>query len=127
MTNPPSISDAEWHVMQVLWSAAGPASAGDVVDALAKRHGWSPLTVKTMLGRLVKKRAVRFTRDGKRYLYEPAVAREKCVRAESRSFLHRVFAGATGPMLARLVEEAPLSEREIAELAELLKQKRGTR
>src|SRR5690349_16856841 len=97
----PSISDAEWEVMNVLWGAAAPLMASDVVDRLAAPGGWSPRTVKTLLNRLVKKRALAFEVHGKRYLYRPAVRREQCVRAESRSFLARVFGGAVGPMLAQ--------------------------
>ncbi|MFT3787824.1 MAG: BlaI/MecI/CopY family transcriptional regulator [Tepidisphaeraceae bacterium] len=123
MAKPPTISDAEWRVMQVLWDADQPLVAADIVTAL-NDASWSPLTIKTMLGRLVKKKAVRFTKDGKRYLYAAAVSKDQCVRAESRSFLQRVFAGATGPMLARLVEEASLSDREIKELTDLLNQKK---
>jgi BlaI family penicillinase repressor len=45
------------------------------------------------------------------------------VRAESDSFLQRVFGGAVAPLLAHFCEAADLSEEEIAELRRILKEK----
>jgi len=122
MADLPSISDAEWEVMNVLWDQS-PLMANEVVERLAGRKGWSPRTVKTLLNRLVGKRALEFKAQGKRYLYRPAVGREQCVRAESRSFLSRVFAGSAGPMLVQFVSQADLTPDEIAELQRVLKAK----
>ena len=125
MSKPPAISDAEWDVMQVLWDAAGPVTANDVVDRVAARNRWNPRTVKTLLNRLVNKGALGFEAEGKRYRYFPRVTREACVRRESRSFLDRVFGGAAGPMLAHFVSEAPLTEDEIRRLRQLLDRREG--
>ena len=118
----PRISEAEWQVMDVLWQRS-PQTANEVVEALARRVDWEPATIKTMLNRLVKKGALRFKAEGKRYLYAPAVTRDACVRTEGRSFLDRVFGGAAGPLIAHFVEDAKLSKAEIAELRRLLDRK----
>ncbi len=123
MPGPPVISAAEWDVMSVLWDAAAPVPAADVVAALAGRRAWSPRTVKTLLTRLTKKRAVAFEPRGREYLYRPAVARAAVVRAESRSFLARAFGGAVGPMLVQFVQQADLSPAEIEQLRHALDQK----
>ena len=123
MPKPPAISDAEWEVMRVLWQRS-PLTASDVVEALAERKDWSPATIKTLLNRLVGKRAVGFEAQGKRYLYSPKVGREECVRQESRSFLSRVFGSSPGPMLVQFVKEAQLTDAEIRQLKQILKEKR---
>ena len=46
------ISDAEWDVMEIVWSR-GQATAADVIAALAKDRGWNHRTIRTLLGRLV--------------------------------------------------------------------------
>ena len=122
-TTVPSISEAEWEVMNVLW-AAGPAAlrANDIVERVARKD-WSPRTVKTLLNRLVRKRALDFKVDGKSYLYRAAVSREQCVQAVSRSFVDRVFGGSPGPMLVHFVEHARLSQREIEQLRQILSNK----
>ena len=117
----PSISDAEWQVMDVIWDATAPLAANDVVTRLTpRRTGWSPRTVKTMLNRLVNKGALGYEADGKRYLYKPRVARGECVRLQSRSFLSRVFGGATGAALMHFVEEHDLTPDEIEQLRRVL-------
>ena len=119
MAKPPAISDAEWDVMQALWGDA-PLTANEVVERVAAANNWSPRTVKTLLGRLVKKGALEFTAEGNRYRYRPRVSREECVRSESRSFLSRVFGGAVAPMLTHFVSETPLTEQEIRQLRDIL-------
>jgi BlaI family penicillinase repressor len=123
MAKQPTISDAEWEVMEVFWSAAEPLMANDVVERLGKRNHWSPRTVKSLLNRLVKKRALGFEAEGKRYRYFSNVSRAECVRSRSKSFVASVFGGAVGPMLAHFVNEAPLTPEEIRELKEMLERR----
>lgn len=105
--------------MQVLWDAA-PLMASDVVERVAGKNRWSPRTVKTLLNRLVKKGALGFEAEGKRYHYFPKVTRQECVRQESRSFMRRVFGGQAQEMLAHFVSETPLTPDEIRRLRDLL-------
>ena len=123
MGKPPQISGAEWEVMKVLWEAA-PLTGAEV----AERIGGHPKTIKTLLGRLVKKGALRFREEGNRYLYRPVFPREKFVAEESRSFLERVFGGEATPALVHFVENVDLTDEEIQELRELLERRaRGDR
>jgi BlaI family penicillinase repressor len=117
------ISPAEWHVLNALWNST-PATASQIAAALAHHKNWHPKTVQTFLARLVKKGVLRVRRDGKTNLYLPLKSRQQCIRAESDSFLHRVFGGAFAPMLLHFVEQAELSQEEIRELERLLKTKK---
>lgn len=122
MGRTPSISDAEWKVMTVLW-AKSPMTATEVAAAVGPENEWSERTVKTLLGRLVKKGALRFKEDGKRYLYSPRISRRVMVREESRSFVDRVFGGDASPLLAQIVKDHHLSPGEIDALRRLLDEK----
>ena len=116
----PKISETEWEVMQVLW-AKSPRSAGEIIDSLvAADSTWHPKTAKTLLNRLVKKKALGYEKQGRAYLYRPLVKEADCALAESESFLDRVFGGSLKPMLAHLVERKKLSAAEIRELKRLL-------
>ncbi len=118
-----SISDAEWQVMEAVWTLTPPgALAADIVESLRASTNWSPNTIKTMLNRLVKKGVLRAEADGRRYLYSAAVTREQCVRQEGRSFLDRVFGGEAGAMLAHFARHAKLSPAEIKALKAILDQ-----
>lgn len=115
------ISDAEWAIMNLIWDN-GPMEAADVILNLAEQQGWSDRTVKTMLHRLVRKSALTATTQGRKYIYSAAVRRSVCVRAESRSFLDRVFGGQAGPALMCLVKMADLSPAEADEIRAMLDQ-----
>jgi BlaI family penicillinase repressor len=117
----PRISETEWEVMEVVWSH-GPCSAGEIIETLTRKDSsWHPRTVKAFLNRLVKKKALGFSKEGRAYVYRPLVRREECVDAVSESFLGRVFGGSLRPMLAHFVERDKLSHDEIRELRRLLK------
>jgi BlaI family penicillinase repressor len=120
--NPIKISESEWQVMNVTWGKA-PVSAGEVVDALLRQKGWHSRTTRTLLDRLVKKKALKIRAQGKPNLYEPLISMEAAVRQESRSFLRRVFGGEPIPMLLHLVEESNLSKTDIKKLKDMLSEK----
>ena len=68
--------------MAVAWERA-PVAASTVVKVLEDRKQWTLATVRTLLRRLVNKRALRQEIEGKRYLYTPLISMAECVRQES--------------------------------------------
>lgn len=115
------ISEAEKSVMEVLWRES-PISSAQVFEKLTTRQ-WSEKTVKTFLNRLVKKGVVSFQKDGRRYLYEPLMAREVFVAQESQGFLNRVFKGDVNALLSNFVQNESLSEEQLSKLKHLLDSK----
>ena len=121
MKKTPRISETEWELMKVVWAKA-PCSAGDIIATLQQTDpSWHPRTAKAFLNRLVRKKALGFSKEGRAYVYRPLVRREECVDAATESFLDRVFGGSLKPMLAHFVEREKLSPQEIEELRRLLK------
>ena len=119
-----SISDAEWQVMNVVWSGQ-PLTAQEVIAALEGQADWAPATVKTMLHRLVKKNVLAYEPQGNRYVYRARARRSDCVRQASRSFLDRVFEGESGSLVAHFLRSSKLSPDEIAELRQILNEQEG--
>lgn len=119
----PRISETEWEVMQAVWQGH-PCTAQEVVARLAQDDPtWHPKTAKTLLARLVKKRALAYRQEGRAYLYGPLVTEAECQAEASESFLERVFGGSLQPMLAHFVARRKLSAAEIKELKRLLDRK----
>jgi BlaI family penicillinase repressor len=108
--------------MEVVWRRH-PVTALEVVQQLTAHKQWQDQTIRTMLRRLIRKKALTYHAEGKVYYYAPSVSREQCVRGESRSFLERVFGGTAHPLLVQLVQETKLSPEEIAELKRILRDK----
>lgn len=122
MKQMPSISDAEWQIMKVLW-AQSPLSANEIVEKLEGSCSWKPKTIKTLIGRLVAKKALSYNNDNRTYFYYPIVEEQDCVLSESESFVKKVFNGSVNVMIANFLENKQLSKKEIAELKKILDEK----
>ncbi|HWG10361.1 MAG TPA: BlaI/MecI/CopY family transcriptional regulator [Rhodanobacteraceae bacterium] len=116
-----AISEAERAVMEVLWRRA-PRTAGEILAEVGPRQGWQEGTVKSLLNRLLRKKVVRVARDGRRYLYRPALLRERYVLEESKGLLDRLFGGRVAPLVAHFSEHRKLSRKDIAEIRRLLEE-----
>ena len=121
----PKISDAEWLVIQVLWSSPG-LTADEVIAALKDKVTWNARTIRTLINRLLRKKTLTYEKEGRKYRYFPAVSREQCVKDERRSFVQRVYGGTVTPMLAAFIEDAKLSPEDISELKRVLDEKDGS-
>jgi len=104
------ISDAEWKVMHILWNR-GRLSSNEVVAEIVPATGWSPNTVRTLLGRLTDKGILLAEKEQgkeKNYpicYYTPLASREECEAVHCRSFLEKVFAGDATRLLAHFAKE----------------------
>lgn len=125
-TQVPSISESEWIVAYEVWAEEG-LTASEIGTRLEGRASWKQKTVNTFLTRLVAKGVLEAKPEGRAFRYFSRIPREQCVRAESESFLQRVFGGAVAPMLAHFCETADLSDEEVARLRKILKRKEKSR
>jgi BlaI family transcriptional regulator, penicillinase repressor len=116
---PISITEAESVVMEVLWNRS-PLPTEDVVTALEGEQHWQEATIKTLLNRLLKKKAVRAVKDGRRFLYSPVITRDDWVLSESKGLLDRLFAGRVAPLAAHFSRHGKLTKRDVAELKRLI-------
>ena len=121
MKKTPNISEAEWEVMKVLWKSS-PATANDIVKKLSGKTHWKRETIRTLINRLVQKKALGFEKQGRQYHYYPLVTEAECVKAETKSFLKRFGKSSVEPMLAAFVEEENLSPERLGRLRRILKE-----
>ena len=119
MKKTPKISEAEWEVMKAVWERS-PRTANDIVEVLSKRTHWQRETIRTLINRLVQKKALGFEKNGRQYHYYPLVGQAECIQAETRSLLRRFGGAPVEPMLAAFVEEKQLSPEQIDRLKQIL-------
>jgi len=122
MRKTPRISQAEWEVMEALWRTS-PLTANDIVEKLTAKTPWKRETIRTLINRLVQKKAIGFEKKGRQYDYFPLVTQAECIKQETQSFLRRFGGKAIEPMLAAFVEEKQLSAEKIARLRQILDEK----
>ena len=121
MKAPPKITPAESVVMDAIWRKS-PRSADELVQELGPAQGWSEATVRTLIRRLVQKKALNSTPDGRRFLFSPLVGRDAWVHAESGGLVDRLFEGRLAPFLMHFSERRKLSAQDVAELKALIKE-----
>ena len=114
------VSGAESVVMEALWRKS-PLSADEIVAAVGSEQDWSDKTVKTLLNRLLTKKAISAKRDGRRYLYTPLIKRTEYLQAESVSLIERLFDGRLAPLVSYFAETKQLTASDIAELKRLVR------
>lgn len=110
--------------MKIIWNHA-PQTLSEILYQL-RGTDWSKTTIQTYLARLVKKGALFTKRQGKGYLYYPAVSESDCQLAESRSFLSRVYDGSLSKMVMGFVKSGDFSPEELQELKSLIDQQEKT-
>jgi predicted transcriptional regulator len=101
----PHVTEAESLVLAAVWRR-GPLSARDLIDEVQASSAWGEATVKTLLGRLMRKGAIRSERNEGRQRYTAALSREAYVDAEVDALLDRLFEGRPERLASLLAERA---------------------
>jgi predicted transcriptional regulator len=113
------ISSAESVVMEALWRRS-PLTSEAIIAEVGEPNDWTEGTVKQLISRLLKKKAIAAEAEGRRYLYSPLISRRAYVEAESQGLLDRLFDGRLAPLVTQFSEAQKLSEDDIAELKALI-------
>src|SRR3569623_3740721 len=118
------ISGAESQIMEALWAQGphGALGAEDIVREVGGPQNWGEATVKTLINRLLKKKAIASERVGGRARYKALVSREEYVTGESQGLMDRLFGGEVAPLVAHYAKHRPLSPEEIERLKSLIAQ-----
>lgn len=118
------ISEAEWSIMKVLWDGCAQSdrgmTLGEIVYALSETSDWSNTTIRTLIIRLAEKGAVEIDKTTGVYKYTPTTSKEDCVKSEIESFVERVFDNSAYKLMASLVREGRLTDKEKKDIINIL-------
>ena len=114
-----SVSDAELEVLKELWQESA-LTARQLTERLQQRTSWSEPTIKTLLLRLLKKKAVKRSSDGKVFVYSALLSQDEYRYMAGRSLLDRLFNGMAGDFITCLVRNEKMSAEDIESLKKLL-------
>ncbi|MDC2840916.1 CopY/TcrY family copper transport repressor [Limosilactobacillus mucosae] len=120
-----SITPAEWQVMRVAWTL-GHVTSTEMIDILQCKVAWKPATIKTLLRRLVQKGALKTTRVGRAFVYEPQVEEQPTMNQAADELFDNLCEMHVGKTLLHVIEKATLSQSDINQLQDLLAKKTAT-
>lgn len=117
------LSRRERQVMDVLFRL-GEASAADVQDNLPDPPSYS--AVRAHLRILEEKGLVTHEQEGPRYVYRPAIRKDKAKRSALQHLVDTFFNGSREQVMAALLddESSRLSDEQLDRLAELIERAR---
>ena len=114
------ISDSELEVMKVLWRAEDALPVNVIRETQPKDRGWEPTTVKTLIGRLVAKGAVRQEKRNVFY-YSPLIGEEEYNAWATDNLIRKLYHGSARDLVAALVQSEGLSRDDIEELRNMFR------
>ncbi|HES3010087.1 TPA: CopY/TcrY family copper transport repressor [Streptococcus pyogenes] len=117
------ISAAEWEVMRVVW-ASGDIKSSDIITILRKKYQWSDSTIKTLIGRLVEKKALETYREGRAYIYQALLDETLLQNKALATVLDGICQRQHARLLLERLYDLPMTLEEIEAFQELLELKK---
>lgn len=115
-------SKREQQVMEVI-HRRGRATAADVFDALPDAPSYN--AVRGVLRVLEEKGRIVHEREGRRYVYRPAIPTKRAGRAALSNLVRTFFEGSAEELLSTLLDERAPSEEELDRLQRLIDEARS--
>lgn len=109
------LTEVEQRLMEIVW-ASGPATVGQIVEAIRESERPAYNTVQTMMKILERKGYVRHRSAGRAFVYESIVDRDAAARTALSQVVQRFFGGSPRALAVNLIEGDHLTEGELDEL-----------
>ena len=113
------LTAGEWEIYECLWEDS-PLTLAQIRRRYVERTGQSTSTAETVLSRMAKKGLVRVEQGRKAKLFYPLFPREEAVMEETHSFVKKMYHGSPLSMVNAMVNSGELTDKDIAELYQLL-------
>ena len=117
----PKLTNAELEIMHVVWELDS-ATVREVHESLNQRRTLAYTTVMTMMNILEEKGHLTRHKQGRAYRYEPVRPKSQVISGMVDDFVGKVFEGSARPLVLGLVKDRKLSEKDLEEIARLIKE-----
>ncbi len=117
------LTEAEWEVMEAIWSLGGSPSVREVLEHAYPGGEKAYTTVQTIMNNLVEKGFLEQKKVGLVNFYTPTLSREEAVQHEMSRLVARAFRGSFAALAHYLINSDSLSKQEIAKIRELIAEK----
>ena len=118
------LPDSELEIMMIIWELDKPVTRMEIERNMEGEKKLSPTTILSFLSRLEEKGFVAVEKEGKNNVYIAMVDKEIYVQKESWNILKRLYNNSINSFLTALFDSRELSDRELLELEEFVREKR---
>lgn len=125
MVQASDMSNAEWQIMRVIWTMKE-ATSSEIITAMQQKKKWSESTIKTLLRRLVQKEMLMTQKVSRHFIYRPLIVEDDAMIQMTSEVFERLCSMKKGHTVAELITDMPLSQSDIVNLQDILKQKMTT-
>ena len=112
------LTEAELHIMRVLWEQTVPVRPSALLPPLFEAHGWHISTLQTLLERMRVKGAVECRREGRFRAYLPTLSREQYAAGVADALIAQVCDESAAAVILTLMKERRFSPADIAAIRE---------
>jgi len=109
------LTNAEHRIMEVIW-ARGSATVADVVEALDDKDAYT--TILTLIRILKAKGYLSSRKEGRAFVFTPAVDRDTVARKAVHQLLSKFFAGSPSELVLTFLRDEELSPEELDQIKE---------
>ncbi len=121
--NSPRLGRVQLKIVQVLWEK-GRANAREITETLSRQEPIAHSTVQTLLRKLEAKGAVGHDMEDRTFVFYPLVREDRVKQGTTQDLVDRVFNGSPAGLVAYLLENQRVSDKELAEIRKLIDEKR---
>ena len=119
------LPDAECEIMKVAWANEPPITTNIIMQKIGNEKNWLIQSVVTFMSRLVDRGFLRTEKVGKERLYYPIVEREDYLRFETGNFIKQYHENSFINLVNTLNEDKALTDKDIDDLLEWVKERKG--
>ena len=114
------IGRREWLIMRYI-NDNHPIGVREVAEHMREERGLARTSVLSVMERLREKGFLRRERADNRWMYAPKEEKSQLLRGFVRDFYENTLQGALSPLVSYLAEESTVSEEQLDELKQLVK------
>jgi len=107
------LTNAEHRIMEVIW-ARGSATVAEVVEALKGKDAYT--TILTLIRILKAKGYLTSRKEGRSFVFTPAVDRNTVARKATHQLLSKFFAGSAGDLVLSFLRDEELTPEELDQI-----------
>jgi BlaI family transcriptional regulator, penicillinase repressor len=118
-----NLTAQQLEIMKVVWRM-GDATVRDVYESLRAQRPIAYTTVMTTMKTMEARGHLKKRVQGRAFIYQAVEPQDSSLRKIVGDFLDRVFNGSTEPLLAHLVQERRLSQKDLDKVARMIRNKK---